>query len=59
MGWKTDLSARAASFRLHDEAREAFARVRAQADYAVRTLPSNRDLVNYAHTGTFGQGVAA
>ena len=49
MGWKTDLSARAASFRFHDDAREAFARVRAQADYAVRTLPSNRDLVNYAH----------
>lgn len=60
MGWKTDLSARAGMFRFHDEAREAFARVKAQGEYAVRTLPSNRDLVNYAHRGTFGQaGVAA
>jgi hypothetical protein len=60
MGWKTDLSARAGMFRFHDEAREAFARVRAQGDYAVRTLPSNRELVNYAHRSGFGPaGVAA
>ena len=60
MGWKTDLSAKAAVFRFHDEAREAFARVRAQGDYAVRSLPSNRELVNHAHRGAFGPtGVAA
>jgi len=59
MGWKTDLSARAGMFRFHDDAREAFAKIRAQGDYAVRTLPSNRELVNYAHGGRFGQGVAA
>jgi glycine/D-amino acid oxidase-like deaminating enzyme len=60
MGWKTDLSARAGMFRFHDEAREAFAQIRAQGDYAVRALPSNRELVNYAHRGAFGPaGVAA
>jgi hypothetical protein len=60
MGWKTDLSAKAGAFRFHDEAREAFARVRAQGEYAVRTLPSNRDLVNHAHRRAFGPtGVAA
>ena len=59
MGWKTDLGARAGMFRFHDEAREAFARVRAQGEYAVRTLPSNRELVNHAHRGAFGPAGAA
>jgi tryptophan halogenase len=59
MGWKTDLTAKAGIYRYHDDARQAFARVRSQADYAVRTLPSNRDLVNCAHRGRFGEGVAA
>ena len=60
MGWKTDLSAKAGIYRYHDDARQAFERVRGQAEYAIRTLPSNRDLVNFAHTRRFGpQGIAA
>ncbi|HEY0622606.1 tryptophan halogenase family protein [Sphingomonas sp.] len=60
MGWKTDLSDRAGLYRYHDEARAAFAEVRRQAQFAVRNLPSNRELVEYARTGRFGaQGAAA
>lgn len=60
MGWKTDLSAKAGIYRYFDDARQAFARVREQAQFAIRTLPTNRDLVNYAHGHSFGaQGVAA
>jgi glycine/D-amino acid oxidase-like deaminating enzyme len=60
MGWKTDLSARASSYRYFDEAKAAFAKVRSQSDYAVRTLPSNRDLIRQAHLRSFGPtGVAA
>lgn len=54
MGWKTDLSAKAGVYRYHDDARAAFAEVRRQADYAIRTLPSNRELVQYAQTARFG-----
>ncbi len=60
MGWRTDLSARAGSLRFHDEARAAFRRIQAQGEHAVRMLPSNRDLVTHALTGSFGvQGAAA
>lgn len=61
MGWKTDLSAKAGIYRYHDDARQAFARVRGQAGYAIGALPTNRDLVNQAHARAFGQqqGVAA
>src|SRR5438270_910460 len=60
MGWKTDLSAKAGIYRYFDDADRAFARVREQAQFAIRTLPSNRELVNYAHSHAFGaQGVAA
>jgi flavin-dependent dehydrogenase len=55
MGWKTDLSARAGAFRRADAAKAAFARVHAQAEYAVRQLPSNRDLVGFARHSRFGQ----
>jgi flavin-dependent dehydrogenase len=54
MGWKTDLSAKAGVYRYHDDAHAAFADVRRQADYAIRTLPSNRELVQYAQTTGFG-----
>ncbi|WP_066808529.1 tryptophan halogenase family protein [Sphingomonas asaccharolytica] len=54
MGWKTDLSAKAGVYRYRDDARAAFADVRRQADYAIRTLPSNRELVRYAQTSGFG-----
>ena len=59
MGWKTDLSAKAPVFRYPAEAREAFARVQAFADHAVRQLPSNRDLVRFAQRARFGQETAA
>ena len=60
MDWKTDLSAKAGIYRYFDDAALAFARVREQAQFAIRTLPSNRELVNYAHAHAFGpQGVAA
>ena len=54
MGWKTDLSAKSGVYRYHDDARAAFADVQRQADYAIRTLPSNRELVQYAQTAGFG-----
>lgn len=54
MGWKTDLSAKAGVYRYHDDARRAFANVRRQADFAVANLPSNRDLIGYAHGHGFG-----
>jgi len=54
MGWKTDLSAKSGVYRYHDDARAAFADVQRQADYAIRTLPSNRQLVQYAQTAGFG-----
>ena len=61
VGWKTDLGGKAGIYRYHDEARQAFARVRGQADHAIGALPSNRDLVNQAPVRGFGpqQGVAA
>ena len=59
MGWKTDLSAKAGSFRFHDDARRAFAEVKRQAQYAINNLPSNRDLVDYAQTHRFGVRAAA
>ncbi len=60
MGWKTDLSPKAGIYRYFDDARAAFAEVRRQGQYAIRTLPTNRELVNYAHGHAFGpQWVAA
>jgi len=60
MGWKTDLSAKAGIYRYYDDARQAFARIAQHGEFAIRALPSNRELVNYAHTHAFGpQGVAA
>ncbi|AJP72089.1 tryptophan halogenase family protein [Sphingomonas hengshuiensis] len=59
MGWKTDLSAKAGIYRYRDDARAAFADVRRQADFAVRNLPSNRELVDFAMTRGFGPRAAA
>lgn len=59
MGWKTDLSPKAGLYRYHDEARQAFAEVDRQAQFAIRNLPSNRDLVTYAKSRRFGQQTAA
>jgi flavin-dependent dehydrogenase len=54
MGWKTDLSAKAGVYRYHDDAKAAFAEVQRQAEYAIRTLPTNRQLVQFAQTAGFG-----
>lgn len=59
MGWKTDLSAKAAVFRFADEAKAAFANIQRQADFAIRQLPTNRDLVTFAHKSNFGPKDAA
>ena len=58
MGYKTDLSPRAGALRYYDEARAAFAEVRRQAEFACRTLPSNRELIQLAGSHSFGQPVA-
>jgi hypothetical protein len=54
MGYRTDLQPRAAVLRFYDEAREAFAQIRRQADFACRTLPTNRELLNTARVRAFG-----
>lgn len=54
MGWKTDLSAKAGAYRYYDDARAAFAEIARQAHFAIRNLPSNRELVNFARQGDFG-----
>ncbi|KQN00129.1 tryptophan halogenase [Sphingobium sp. Leaf26] len=59
MGWKTDLSAKAGVYRYREEAIQAFANVRRQADFAIANLPSNRDLISQAHRGHFGERSAA
>ena len=55
MGWKTDLTPRAGSYRYHEEARQAFAEVDRQAQFAIQNLPSNRELVTFARQSPFGQ----
>jgi flavin-dependent dehydrogenase len=55
MGYKTDLSAKAGVFKYHDEARAAFAEIQRQADYACRTLPTNRELLESVRTRNFGR----
>jgi tryptophan halogenase len=45
MGYKTDLSAKAAAFRYHEEARREFAAIRRDAARAATLLPDHRDLI--------------
>lgn len=60
MGYRTDLQPRAGVLRFYDEAREAFAEIRRQADFACRTLPTNRELLEAVRTRAFGPaGVTA
>nr|WP_294810051.1 tryptophan halogenase family protein [uncultured Sphingomonas sp.] len=56
MGWKTDLSAKAGVFRFEEDAKAAFAKIRQQAEFALRQLPSNRELVRFAQKSGFGPG---
>jgi hypothetical protein len=57
MGYKTDLRPRAGVLRYYDEARAAFAEIRRQADFACRTLPTNRELMQSLRTRGFGPHV--
>ena len=45
---------RAGVLKYYDEAREAFAEIGRQADFACRTLPTNRELLAAAQTRRFG-----
>lgn len=54
LGWKTDLSARAPSFRLTEQARTAFDTIRRQGEFAVQQLPNNRELLDFARVSEFG-----
>lgn len=55
MGYKTDLRPRAGVLRYYDEARAAFAQIRRQAEFACRTLPTNRELITAVRTRGFGE----
>jgi tryptophan halogenase len=54
MGYKTDLRPRAGVFKYYDDARATFAEIRRQAEYACRTLPLNRDLLETVRARAFG-----
>jgi hypothetical protein len=54
MGYQTDLRPRAGVLRFYDEAREAFAQIRRQAEFACQTLPTNRELLDTARVRAFG-----
>ena len=54
MGYKTDLAPRAGLYKFYAEAKQAFAEIRRQAEFACRTLPSHRELLQSALTREFG-----
>lgn len=54
MGYKTDMQPRAGVLKYYDEAREAFAEISRQADFASRAMPTNRELLEAARTRRFG-----
>lgn len=54
MGYRTDLRPRAGVLKYYDEARAAFAEIQRQAEYACRTLPTNRELINAVAKRRFG-----
>lgn len=54
MGYKTDIASRAPILKYYAEARQAFAEIQRQADFAVRTLPTNRELIETVRTRRFG-----
>jgi hypothetical protein len=54
MGYQTDLRPRAGVLRFYDEAREAFAQIRRQAEFACQTLPTNRELLDTVRNRAFG-----
>ena len=54
MGYKTDLKPRAPVLKYYEEARQAFAQIQQQAEFAVRTLPTNRELLDAVNTRAIG-----
>jgi hypothetical protein len=54
MGYQTDLTPRAGIYKYHAEAREAFADIRRQAEFACRSLPTHRALLQWAQAREFG-----
>lgn len=46
MGYKTDITERGPILKYHAEAREAFAEIQRQADFALKVLPTNRELLD-------------
>jgi tryptophan halogenase len=54
MGYETDLTPRAGIYKYHAEARQAFADIRRQADFARRSLPTHRELLLSAQAREFG-----
>jgi flavin-dependent dehydrogenase len=56
LDWKTDLAPKRGAYRYYDDAVAAFAEVRRQADFAIRNLPSNRQLLTIAKRRDFGPG---
>jgi flavin-dependent dehydrogenase len=54
MGYKTDMQPRAGVLKYYSEAREAFAEISRQADFASRAMPTNRELLEAARTRRFG-----
>lgn len=54
MGFGTDVSPRAALFKYREEAREAFAAIRRQAQFACRSLPTHRALLDSVRSREFG-----
>jgi flavin-dependent dehydrogenase len=54
MGYKTDLAPRAGLYKYYEEAKQAFAEIRRQAEFACQALPAHRDLLQSALTREFG-----
>jgi tryptophan halogenase len=54
MGYRTDLTPRAGIYKYHVEARQAFADIRRQAEFARRSLPTHRELLQSAQAREFG-----
>jgi tryptophan halogenase len=54
MGYQTDLASRAGIQKYYGEAEKTFAEIRRQAQFACRTLPAHRALLQSAITQEFG-----
>jgi glycine/D-amino acid oxidase-like deaminating enzyme len=54
MGYRTDLTPRASLFKYREEAGNAFATIRRQAQFACRSLPTHRALLDAVQSREFG-----